>query len=142
MRVVPWRIGVHAALLVLLATLGCRPSTKYPLGKLSVRVIDARNNDPVRLTAVDLYRLTPSGKVYWRASSTDSVGIAVLGAKDGGVIEGDYVINVSDRTWHKLAPGETNDRPVTIKAGDDTVVTFRVVPRLPMKIPASAKISP
>jgi hypothetical protein len=141
MRVVHRRIGVHAALLVLLATPGCRPSTKYPLGKLSVRVIDAQNK-PVRLTAVDLYKLTPSGKVYWRASSTDSAGIAVLGAKNGGVIEGDYVINISDRTWHKLAPGETNDRPVTIKAGDDTVVTFRVVARLPLRIPSSAKLSP
>ncbi len=142
MRAVHRRIAVHAALVVLLATMGCsRLSTKYPLGKLSVRVIDAQNK-PVRLAAVDLYRLTPSGKVYWRASSTDSAGIAVLGAKNGGVIEGDYVINISDRTWHKLAPGETNDRPVTIKAGDDTVVTFRVVARLPMRIPASAKISP
>jgi hypothetical protein len=142
MRVVHRRIAVHAALVVLLATMGCsRLSTKYPLGKLSVRVIDAQNK-PVRLAAVDLYKLTPSGKVYWRASSTDSAGIAVLGAKNGGVIEGDYVINISDRTWHKLAPGETNDRPVTIKAGDDTVVTFRVVARLPMRIPASAKISP
>jgi 5-hydroxyisourate hydrolase-like protein (transthyretin family) len=123
--------------------MGCsRLSTKYPLGKLSVRVIDAHNNNPVHLTAVDLYKLTPSGKVYWRASSTDSAGIAVLGAKNGGVIEGDYVIHITDRTWHKLAPGETNDRPVTIKAGDDTVVTFRVVARLPVRIPASAKISP
>jgi hypothetical protein len=141
MGVVQRRIGVCAALVVLLAIPGCR-RTKYPLGKLSVRVIDARNNNPVRLTAVDLYKLTPSGKVYWRASSTDSAGIAVLGARNGGVIEGDYVISISDRTWHKLAPGETNDRPVTIKAGNDTVVTFRVVPRLPQKIPASAKIPP
>jgi len=143
MRVVHRRIAVHVALVVLLATLGCsRLSTKYPLGKLSVRVIDAHNNNPVRLTAVDLYKLTPSGKVYWRASSTDSAGIAVLGAKNGGVVEGDYVIHISDRTWHKLAPGETNDRPVTVKAGDDTVVTFRVVARLPLRIPSSAKISP
>ena len=142
MRVVHRRIGVHVALVVLLATLGCsRSSTKYPLGKLSVRVIDAQNK-PVRLTAVDLYKLTPSGKVYWRASSTDSAGIAVLGAKNGGVIEGDYVIHISDRTWHKLAPGETNDRPVTVKAGDDTVITFRVVARVPVRIPPSAKISP
>ena len=140
MGVVQRRIGIYAGLVVLLATPGCRP--KYPVGKLSVRVIDARNNNPVRLTAVDLYKLTPSGKVYWRASSTDSAGIAVLGARNGGVIEGDYVISISDRTWHKLAPGETNDRPVTIKAGNDTVVTFRVVPRLPQKIPASAKIPP
>jgi len=132
MRVVHRRIAVHAALVVLLATMGCsRLSTKYPLGKLSVRVLDAQNK-PVRLTAVDLYKVTPSGKVYWRASSTDSAGIAVLGAKNGGVIEGDYLIHITDITWHKLAPGETNDRAVTIKAGDDTVVTFRVVARLPV----------
>jgi hypothetical protein len=114
---------------------------KYPLGKLSVRVIDAQNK-PVRLTAVDLYKVTPSGKVYWRASSTDSAGIAVLGAKNGGVIEGDYLIHITDITWHKLAPGETNDRPVTIKAGDDTVITFRVVARLPVRLPPRATIPP
>jgi hypothetical protein len=142
MRVVHRRIGVHATLVVLLATLGCsRPSTKYPLGKLSVRVIDAQNK-PVRLTAVDLYKVTPSGKVYWRASSTDSAGIAVLGAKNGGVIEGDYLIHITDITWHKLAPGETNDRPVTIKAGDDTVITFRVVARVPVRLPPRATIPP
>jgi hypothetical protein len=71
--------------------------------------------------------MTPSGKVYWRASSTSSDGIAIFGAKDGGVIEGDYVIHVSFTTRNDLAPGETNDRPVTVKAGDDTVITFRVV---------------
>ncbi len=142
MRVLHRRIGVHAALVVLLATLGCsRPSMMYPLGKLSVRVIDAQNK-PVRLTAVDLYKVTPSGKVYWRASSTDSAGIAVLGAKNGGVIEGDYLIHITDITWHKLAPGETNDRPVTIKAGDDTVITFRVVARLPVRLPPRATIPP
>jgi hypothetical protein len=142
MRVLHPRIGAHAALFVLLATLGCsRSSTSYPLGKLSVRVIDAQNK-PVRLTAVDLYKLTPSGKVYWRASSTDSAGIAVLGAKNGGVIEGDYLIHITDITWHKLAPGETNDRPVTIKAGDGTVITFRVVARVPVRLPPRATIPP
>jgi hypothetical protein len=95
-------------------------------------VLDALNN-PVRGASVDLYKLTPSGKVYWRASSTDSAGIAVLGAKNGGVIEGDYAIHVGFITWHDLGPGETNDRPVTVKAGDDTVVTFRVVARVPVR---------
>jgi hypothetical protein len=123
------RIGARAALAVVLAIPGCGKS--YPLGKLAVRVVDV-DNSPVRGAAADLYKVTPSGKVYWRASRTDSTGVAVLGAKNGGVIAGDYIINVSFISWHKLAPGEENDRPVTIKAGDDTVVTFRVVKRLPV----------
>jgi 5-hydroxyisourate hydrolase-like protein (transthyretin family) len=127
MRIVRPRIGALAALTMLLATLGCSQSTTiYPLGKLSVQVLDA-NNAPVQGVAADLYKMTPSGKVYWRASSTSSDGIAIFGAKDGGVIEGDYVIHVSFTTRNDLAPGETNDRPVTVKAGDDTVITFRVV---------------
>jgi hypothetical protein len=130
MRIVRPRIGALAALTMLLATLGCNQSTTiYPLGKLSVQVLDA-NNAPVRGAAADLYKMTTSGKVYWRASSTSSDGIAVFGAKDDGVIEGDYVIHVSFIDSHELAPGETNDRPVTLKAGDDTVVIFRVVARL------------
>jgi 5-hydroxyisourate hydrolase-like protein (transthyretin family) len=127
MRIVRPRIGALAALTMLLATFGCSQSTTiYPLGKLSVQVLDA-NNAPVQGVAADLYKMTPSGKVYWRASSTSSDGIAIFGAKDGGVIEGDYVIHVSFTTRNDLAPGETNDRPVTVKAGDDTVITFRVV---------------
>jgi hypothetical protein len=133
MRILRPRIGALAALAMLLATLGCSQSTtNYPLGKLSVQVLDA-NNVPVRGAAADLYKVTPSGRVYWRASSTSSDGIAIFGAKDDGVIEGDYVIHVSFITFHDLAPGETNDRPVTVKAGDDTVVTFRVVARVPGK---------
>ncbi|MGI8402070.1 MAG: hypothetical protein ACR2NS_10800 [Gemmatimonadaceae bacterium] len=103
---------------------------RYPLGKWPVRVIDA-NGTPVRGAAADLYRLTPTGKVYWRASSTDSLGIAVFGAANGGVIHGDYLIHVSFISWRYLAPGEANDRPVTVKEGADTVITFRSVQRHP-----------
>jgi hypothetical protein len=125
------RIGALAALTMLLATLSCNQSTTiYPLGKLSVQVLDA-NNAPVSGAAADLYKITPSGSVYWRASSTGSDGIGIFGAKDGGVVEGDYVIHIGFITLTDLAPGETNDRPVTVKAGDDTVVTFRVVARHP-----------
>jgi hypothetical protein len=133
LRILHSRIRASAVLAVLLATLGCsRSSTSYPLGKLAVRVLDAYNA-PLRGAAADLYKLTPRGKLYWRASSTDSLGTAVFGAKNGGVIEGDYVVHVSFITWQDLAPGETNDRPVTVKAGHDTVITFRVVPRLPRR---------
>ena len=126
----------HFFALTLLAALSvigaCGRGEHYPLGKLAVRVIDDQNK-PVRGAAADLYKLTPSGRVYWRASRTDSAGIAVLGAQNGGVIEGDYQIHVSFISWHELVPGETNDKPVTLKEGDDTVVTFRIRPRLPIR---------
>ncbi|MFN2603932.1 MAG: hypothetical protein ABR582_14415 [Gemmatimonadaceae bacterium] len=124
------RSGALAALMILLAIFGCRKH--YPLGKLSVQVID-ENNAPVQGAAADLYKVTPSGRVYWRASYTSSNGIAVLGAKDGGVIAGDYVIHVSFIDWRKLAQGEANDRPVSVKEGGNTMVTFRTVRRLPVK---------
>jgi hypothetical protein len=114
------------------ALIACRRTEHYPLGKLAVRVIDIEGK-PVRGVAADLFKVTPSGKVYWRASSTDSAGIAVFGAKDGGVIEGHYQINVSFINWMVLAPGETNDKSVTLKEGDDTVVTFRARARRPVR---------
>ncbi len=128
-----FRRGFRAsiALAVVLGIPACKETRHYPLGKVAVRILDA-NSKPVRGAAADLYKITPAGKVYWRASRTDSAGIAVLGAKDGGVIQGDYLIHVSFITWHKLANGETNDRPLTIKEGDDTVVTFRAVAKVPV----------
>lgn len=133
MRISERRIRVCAAFAGLFLIAGCGWTRHYPLGKLAVRIIDVRSNKPVPGAAVDLYKLTPSGKVYWRASRTDDEGVAVLGAKNGGVIQGDYVIHVSFISWHDLAPGESNDRPITIKEGDDTLVTFRALARLPVR---------
>lgn len=132
MRILQRRIRASIALAIILGIPACKETRHYPLGKVAVRVLDA-NSKPVRGAAADLYKLTPTGKVYWRASRTDSAGIAVLGAKDGGIIQGDYLIHVSFISWYDLAKGETNDRPITIREGDDTVVTFRVVPRLPIR---------
>jgi hypothetical protein len=117
---------------VLPGLIACKGSERYPLGKLAVRVIDIQDK-PVRGAAADLFKLTPSGKVYWRASRTDSAGIAVFAAKDGGVIEGDYQIHISFINWQELAPGETNDKSVTLEQGHDTVVTFRARARLPRR---------
>jgi hypothetical protein len=131
MRIHRWRVAAVAALPLLLATSACNSvAGTFPLGKLSVRVLDA-SNAPVRGVAADLYKLTPSGKLYWRASSTGTDGIAVFGADDGGVVEGDYVIHVSFLDLHVLAPNETNDRAVTVKEGDDTVITFHAVTKTP-----------
>lgn len=65
----------------------------------------------------------------WRASITSSNGIGEFGASNGGVLAGEYFIRVRFITQHELAPGESNDRPVTVNEGDDIVVTFRVVPK-------------
>lgn len=118
-------------LLIFAFALACTRS--YPLGKLSVQTVDA-NNAPVGGVAADLFKVTPSGKVYWRASRTGGNGFAAFGEKNGGVIEGDYVVRVSLMPWQKLAPGEANDRAVRLKAGDTTVITFRVVPKTPVRL--------
>lgn len=126
------RVGTFILAGALPGLIACRRAEHYPLGKLAVRVMDIENK-PVRGAAADLFKITPSGRVYWRASSTDSAGIAVFGAKDGGVIEGDYQVHISFTNWQELVPGETNDKPVTVKEGDDTVVTFRARARLPFR---------
>ena len=115
--------------LVMAVAMACTRS--YPMGRLSVKALDA-NGAPVAAVAADLFKVTPSGQVYWRASRTGSDGLAAFGGS-GGVIEGRYVIRVTLMPWQKLAPGESNDRDLTLKAGDDTVVIFRVVPRLPVR---------
>jgi hypothetical protein len=132
LRTVSRQVVTLIVAVALPALSACARTEHYPLGKLAVRVIDIENK-PVRGAAADLFKITPSGKVYWRASRTDSAGIAVFGAKDGGVIQGDYQIHISFINWQELVPGETNDKSVTLKQGDDTVVTFRARARRPFR---------
>jgi hypothetical protein len=93
-------------------------------------VIDA-NGAGIFGVEADLYKLVGGGALLWRASLTSSTGVAVFGASDGGVAVGDYFIRVTFRSNHELAPGETNDRPVTVREGDVLVVTFNAVARGP-----------
>ena len=101
-----------------------------PVGKLSVQVVDA-NNGGIQGVAADLYRVVDGETILWRAGSTNSNGIAVFGESEGGVLAGDYTIHITFSTFHQLAPGETNDRPVTVNGGDDLTVTFHAVPKSP-----------
>jgi 5-hydroxyisourate hydrolase-like protein (transthyretin family) len=111
--------------------LGCNDSTSAsPVGKLSAQVVDA-NGAGVQGVNADLYKVIEGSSVLWRASLTSSNGIAVFGASDGGVATGDYFIHLSFITNYKLAAGETNDKTVTVNAGDDDVVTFHVVSGAP-----------
>jgi hypothetical protein len=114
---------------VILATLTLACGRRFPLGRLAARVVDA-HGQPVRGVAADLYKVTSAGHVYWRAARTSANGTAMFGGKEG-VIEGEYIVHLTLMPWHMFAPGEHNDRTVRVRAGDDTVISFRVVPRLP-----------
>jgi len=110
-------------------SIACNTATEtYPIGQLAARVLN-ESNVGVQGVLLDLYKIEVDGPIRWRATITSSNGIGVFGARDGGVIEGDYYIHVSFTTNHELAAGETNDRPVIVMEGDDIVVTFRVVPK-------------
>lgn len=125
------RLLIVATLAAVFAPLACNDSTSAtPVGKLSVQVVDA-NGTGVQLAAVDLYKAFGADFILWRAARTSSDGIAVLGETDGGVAEGDYIVHVSFITNFVLAPGETNDKPVTVRGGDDLVVTFHAVAKGP-----------
>jgi hypothetical protein len=116
---------------LLLGAMGCDLTTTtatYPLGRLSAQVVDA-NNAGVQGELLDLYKVEAGTPILWRASITGSNGIGQFGASEAGVIAGEYFIRVRFTTQHELAPGESNDRPVTVNEGDDIVVTFRVVPK-------------
>jgi hypothetical protein len=102
----------------------------YPLGSLGVRVVD-ENNAGIQGALLDLYKIENGSPIHWRATASSSDGRAVFGERDGGVIEGDYFIRVRFTTSHALAEGESNDRSVTVREGDDIVVTFRAVPQTP-----------
>jgi hypothetical protein len=126
------RVHSVAALALILAALACNSSTTTsPVGGLSAQVVDA-NNAGVQGVAADLYKVFEGGgSLLWRASSTSSNGIAVFGASDGGVVAGNYYIHLTFISSYALAPGETNDRPVTVTVGDNLVVTFHVVAKVP-----------
>jgi hypothetical protein len=93
------------------------------MGQLSIKVVD-QNNAGIFGVSADLYKVIEGGGLLWRRSLTSSNGVAVFGAADGGVGVGDYYIHITFSSNHALATGETNDRPVTVNAGDNIVVTF------------------
>jgi hypothetical protein len=120
-------VGFAAAL----GFLACNdPNATHPAGKLSVQVVDANSNG-IQGVAADLFKPDGQGAILWRASSTGSDGIAVFGVTEGGVLAGDYYIHITFSSFHQLAPGETNDRPVTVNEGDDLIVTFHAVSKSP-----------
>ncbi|HMJ16820.1 MAG TPA: hypothetical protein VK478_00385 [Gemmatimonadaceae bacterium] len=128
-----FRRGIEAlaVLAILGTTLSCGSSTSTgPVGQLSIKVVD-QNNAGVFGVSGDLYKVVSGGGLLWRRSLTSADGTAVFGAADGGVGAGDYYIHVAFSSNHELAVGETNDRPVSVVAGDNTVITFHAVAKGP-----------
>ena len=120
-----------ALLTVIVGTFGCNSSTgDAGLGNVSARVVDA-NNAGVATVRADLYQVLEGGAILWRTSITNSDGVAVFGATDGGVVAGDYYIHLTFTSPYDFAAGETNDRAVTVRGGDDHVITFNVIARGP-----------
>lgn len=122
------RFTLFPALVLFLGAVGCNATTTGPLGRLSAQAVDTKNVGVPGIVA-DLYREEGGSWLLWRTSTTASNGIGEFGTSDGGVIAGEYVVRVRFVTQHELAPGESSDRPVTVKDGDNIVVTFRVVPK-------------
>jgi hypothetical protein len=127
MRVTGLRVSAIASLMCLLAALGCSDSTSASgLGRVSAQVLNA-GNAGVPSVKADLYKVLEGGAILWRSGLTSSNGIAEFGASEGGVVPGDYYIHLSFVTSYRLADDETNDKPITVNAGDNDVVTFHVV---------------
>lgn len=125
------RITTLAMLAIVSTSLSCSSSTDAtPVGALSIKVVD-QNNVGIFGVSADLYKVVNGGGLLWRRSLTSSDGTAVFGAADGGVGAGDYYIHLTFSSNHALAVGETNDRPVTVVAGDNTVITFHAVAKGP-----------
>ena len=120
-----------AGFLGLSATLACNDATSASsTGTIAVQVLDA-NDAGVQTVNVDLYKVFGGTATLWRAGSTSSNGMAFFGVDDGGIEPGDYYVHLSFVTSYQLAPGETNDKPVTVQGGDNASVTFHAVPTGP-----------
>jgi hypothetical protein len=136
-RALPQRSKINSVAAALTLAIVCACRSRYPVGHLSVRTVDA-NNQPVAGVAADLFKLTPQGRVYWRASRTGGNGVAIFAEKTG-VIEGRYIVRVSLMPYQMMPPGETNERSLTLKRGVDTVITFRVFARRPVRFSPRAQ---
>jgi len=60
------------AFALLLGSAGCTMTENYPLGNLSVRVIDT-NDVGVQGALLDLYKIENGFPIHWRATASSSV---------------------------------------------------------------------
>ena len=121
----------RSAVIVFAAVLagGCTDFSSPPaqLGTLLVSVKD-ENNAGVGGIPVDLY--VAQGMVQWAALSTSADGSGEFRARDGGVLPQSYIVRITVGGQYLLAPGETNDKPVTVVAGESRTVTFKLAKKV------------
>ena len=113
---------------VLAVASGCTDFSTTPvsLGRVTVAVKD-QNNAGVPLIAVDL--MLPDRITVWRGLRTSTDGTGEFGKDDGGVKSQIYVVRIIEQGDYSLAPGETNDKPVTVVIGQTHHVTFSMQKR-------------
>ena len=96
-------------------------STAIPTGRLVVEVTDT-SNAPVPNVPVTLRLLNDSS--VWRTTQTGTDGRAEVGAEDGGVLTGDYLVQVTPPAGYRIPPAATH--PVPLRIVTDSTVTLRV----------------
>jgi len=106
-----------------LSACGDFSTTPVSLGRVTVAVRD-QNGTGVPLVAVDL--IVTGGSTIWRSIRTSSDGTGEFGKEDGGVKAQSYIVRVTPPPTYTLAPGETNDKPVTAVMGQTQHVDFRL----------------
>ena len=96
-------------------------STVIPTGRLVVEVVDT-SNAPVPDVPVTLLLLSDSS--VWRTGRTGADGKVEIGAEDGGVLTGDYLVRVSPPAGYRILPTEIH--PVPLRIRTDSTLTVQV----------------
>ncbi len=115
------------ALLTSAALAGCEDFSSDPelLSIVTVSVVDDKNAGVAGI-AVDL--LLSDRTTVSQTKRTNSTGLGVFAVDDGAVIPQSFVVRVQmSGSGYLLAPGETNDKPVTLVVGRAGAVVFKVV---------------
>jgi hypothetical protein len=123
----------RAAFLAIVATAvaGCDSgSSNEPvqLGRVTVTVKDDANT-PLSGILVNLYA-SGNTATPWAATTTGANGSAEFSADAGGVKAQSYIARVMTLTNYNFATGETNNKPVTVVAGQTANVTFTLTKKV------------
>lgn len=111
---------------VLLSAAGCNAAAteSFPLGQVVVVVTDT-NNAPV--SQIQLNLMLPDKATLWRTAVTGSDGTAQFGSGEGGVLVQSYLVRFPSSIQYALAPGETNDKPVTAIENQTVTVQLKLM---------------
>lgn len=96
-------------------------STVVPTGRLLVEVTDT-SDTPIANVPVTLRLLNDSS--VWRISHTGPDGRAEIGAEDGGVLTGDYLLEISPPPGYSFPRAAIH--PVPLRIWTDSTATLQV----------------